>query len=237
MSSTNESPPQPILALTPSLVASLRERTQTVLSYLVQTNSISTFFKESDILAGFRGTVELNNGSNTTFETFHDNVPLSVYGDYLPFASRLFEKPCGMSSIENLMSPGFPEFIAHSAGTSSGATKHFPKYRHPDHMSTSTSETMRASSAASKSGGKSCIVYSLRHRQVVEGIGNDGDVKLKMPVCLMSTGTVRMFNSMVRLWCRSSFVSLTCSQHVDRDPLYQTLKSMRPFVVGCLQTG
>ncbi|KAI9568530.1 GH3 auxin-responsive promoter [Boletus coccyginus] len=210
MSSTNEFPPQPILALTPSLVAGLRERTQTVLSYLVQTNSISTFFKESEILAGFRGTVELNDndGSNTAFETFHDNVPLSVYGNYLPFVSRLFEKPCRMSSIENLMSSGLPELIAHSAGTSSGATKHFPKYRHPEHMSTSTLETMRASSAVSNPGGKSCIVYSLRCLQVVEGMDDDGNVKLKMPVCLMSTVAVRMSKKM----------------HVDRDPFFQTLK-------------
>ena len=237
MPSTSEFPPQPIMALTPSLVASLRERTQTVLSYLVQTNSISTFFKESDILTGFRGAVELNDGSNTAFETFHDNVPLSVYGDYLPFVSRLFEKPCRVSSIDNLMSSGLPELIAHSAGTSSGATKHFPKYRHPDHMSTSTSETMRASSAVSKPGGKSCIVYSLRCLQVVEGMDDDGNVNLKMPVCLMSTVAVRMSQKMVRRWCWSSLVSLSCSQHVDRDPFYQRLKGMRHFVSGCSQPG
>ena len=237
MSSTNEFPPEPISALTPSLVTSLRERTQAVVSYLVKTNSISTFFKESEILAHFRGAIKVNDETDAAFETFHDNVPLSNYEHYLPIVSRLFERPCKMSSIENLMSPGFPEFIAHSAGTSSGATKHFPKYRHPEHMSTGTSETMKASSAASQSGGKSCIVYSLRYRQVVEGVDDEGDVKLKMPVCLMSTGTVRMFHKMVRLWCKPSFVALSCSQHVDRDPFYHTLKSMRHFVSGHLQLG
>lgn len=199
MSSTKEFPPAPISALTPSLVTSLRERTQTVLSYLVKTNSISTFFQESDILTDFRDAIKPNDESDTAIETFHNNVPLSVYNDYLPFVSRVFENPCRLSSIKNLMSPGFPEFIAHSSGTCSGATKHFLKYRHPEHMSTGTSETMKASSAATKSGGMSCIVYSLRYRQVVEAVDDDGDVKLKMPVCLMSTGTVRMFNEMVRL--------------------------------------
>jgi hypothetical protein len=237
MSSANEFPPEPISALTPSLVGSLRERTQAVLSYLVKTNSISTFFKGSEILSDFRDAIKLNDESDTPFETFHDNVPLSVYEHYLPTVSRLFEKPCRMSSIENLMSPGFPEFIAHSAGTSSGATKHFPKYNHPEHMSTGTSQTMKASSAASQSGGKSCIVYSLRYRQVVEGVDDQGDVKLKMPVCLMSTGTVRMFNKMVRLWYSPSLVALNCSQHIDRDSLYQTWKSMRHFVSGHLQSG
>ena len=238
MSSTNEFPPEPISALTPSLVTSLHERTQTVLSYLVETNSISTFFKGAEILSDFRDAIKLND-SGVTFETFHDNVPLSVYEHYLPIVSRLFEKPCKMSSIENLMSPGFPEFIAHSAGTSSGATKHFPKYRHPEHMSTGMSETMKASShgTASQPGGKSCTVYSLRYRQVVEGVEDNGDVKLKMPVCLISTGTVRMFHNMVGLWCRPSLVTLNYSQHVDRDAFYHTLKSMRHFVSGHLQPG
>ncbi|KAF8548802.1 hypothetical protein OG21DRAFT_1489072 [Imleria badia] len=207
MSSTNVSP-EPLSVLTPSLVTSLRERTQTVLSYLVKTNSISTFFKESDILSDFRGTIEPNDESDTAFETFHDNVPLSVYNDYFPFVSRVFEKPCKMSSIKDLMSPGFPEFIAHSSGTCSGATKHFLKYRHPEHMSTGAAETMKASSTATESGGKSCIVYSLRYLKVVEAVDDDGDLKLKMPVCLMSTGTARMFHEM----------------HVDRDPIYHTCK-------------
>lgn len=208
MSSTNEFPAEPILALSPSLVTSLRERTQAVLSYLVKTNSTSTFFKEAEILSRFR---DANDGSITAFETFHDNVPLTAYEHYLPFVSRLFEKPCRMSSIENLMSPGFPEFIAHSSGTSSGVTKHFLKYRHPEHMSTGTSQTMESSSAATEAGGKSCILYSLRYRQVVEAVDDDGDVKLKMPVCLMSTGTVRMFNNMVSLSCGPSSVVLSGS--------------------------
>jgi hypothetical protein len=232
MSSANEFPPEPISALTPSLVTSLREHTQAVLSYLVKTNSISTFFKESEILSDFRDAVKLNHESDTPFETFHDNVPLSVYEHYLPFISRLFEKPCRMSSIENLMSSGFPEFIAHSAGTSSGAIKHFAKYRHPEHMSTGALQTAKASNTTSQSGGKSCFIYSLRYRQVVEGVDDEGDVKLKMPVCLMSTGSVRMFNKMVRLWCSPSFVALSCSQHIDKDPLYQTWRCMRHFVSG-----
>lgn len=230
MSPTNEFPPAPIPVLTPSLVTSLRERTQAVLSYLVETNSISTFFNESGTLSDFRNAVKLRGESDAAFETFHDNVPFSLYEHYLPFVSRLFEKPCRMTSIENLMSPGFPVFIAHSSGTSSGTTKYFPKYRHPEHMSTSTSETMKASSTTSKFGGMNCIVYSLRHTQVVDSLSEDGDVKLRMPVCLMSTGTIRMFNNMVRLPRTPSLVALSCSQHVDRDPLYRALRGMRDFV-------
>ena len=101
MFSANESPLEPSSALIPSLVTSLREHRQAVLVSR-QTNSISTFFKESEILSAFRDAIKLDDESDTAFETFHDNVPFSVYEDYLPFILRLFEKPCRMSSIENL---------------------------------------------------------------------------------------------------------------------------------------
>ena len=144
-------------------------------------------FSRNPKSSDFQRTIKLNNQSDTVFDMFHDNVPLSIYEHYLPIVLYLFERPCRMCSIENLMSPGFSESIAHSAGTSSGAIKDFPMYNHPKHMSTGTSQTMKASSATSQSGGKSCIVYLLQYRQVVEAVDDEGDIKLKMLVCLMST--------------------------------------------------
>ncbi|KAH7919002.1 hypothetical protein BV22DRAFT_1199727 [Leucogyrophana mollusca] len=215
MSSVNEFPPSPITTLTPELTDSLHKRTQAVLSYLVKTNSISTFFKDADILSDFRGALSANDGLETIladperlFSTYHENVGLSAYENYLPFVSRLFEKPCQTSSVENLMAPGLPYFIAHSSGTSGGATKHFPKYRHPEHMSTSTSQTMQASNPVSKRGGKNCIAFSLGYRQVVTPINEEGDVGRQIPVCLMSSGTIRMYSEMT----------------VERDPIYKTIR-------------
>ncbi|KAI6151501.1 GH3 auxin-responsive promoter-domain-containing protein, partial [Pisolithus tinctorius] len=140
-----------------------------VLSYLVKTNSATTYFKESDVLSRFRL------AAKELFEVYHNNVALSVYEDYLPFISRFFEQPCKKSSVENLMAPGLPCFIAHSSGTSGGATKHFPKYRHPDHMSMSTSEAMKMSNPTSKSGARTAS-YSC---------------------CLMTSGVIRVSNNMV----------------------------------------
>ncbi|KIJ64579.1 hypothetical protein HYDPIDRAFT_111943 [Hydnomerulius pinastri MD-312] len=217
MSTLDEFPPVPIATLTPELVDSLHKRTQAVLSYLVQTNSVSAYFKQSDVLSDFRNALSLTedrhmgavqSNPETLFQTYHENVALSVYEHYLPFVSRLFEQPCKSSAVENLMAPGLPYFIAHSSGTSGGATKHFPKYRHPEHMSTSTSQTMQASNPTSKNGGKNCIVYSLGYRQVVTSVNEDGGVDRQMPVCLMSTGTIRMYNDMA----------------VERDPIYQTIR-------------
>ncbi|KAI6003454.1 GH3 auxin-responsive promoter [Pisolithus orientalis] len=214
-------PPAPITSLTPELAEQLRGRALDVLSYLVKTNSATTYFKESDVLSRFRSALHLSDGSNgllqavdqtcsskELFGVYHNNVALSVYEDYLPFISRFFEQPCKKSSVENLMAPGLPCFIAHSSGTSGGATKHFPKYRHPDHMSMSTSEAMKMSNPTSKSGGKNCIMYSLGHRQVVAPLNEDGNMDGQIPVCLMTSGVIRVSNNMV----------------VERDAIYSTIK-------------
>ncbi|KIO12049.1 hypothetical protein M404DRAFT_962542 [Pisolithus tinctorius Marx 270] len=215
-------PPVPITSLTPELAEQLRGRALDVLSYLVKTNSATTYFKESDVLSRFRSALHLTDGSSNgllqavdqtcsakeLFEVYHNNVALSVYEDYLPFISRFFEQPCKKSSVENLMAPGLPCFIAHSSGTSGGATKHFPKYRHPDHMSMSTSEAMKMSNPTSKSGGKNCIMYSLGYRQVVAPLDEDGNMDGQIPVCLMTSGVIRVSNNMV----------------VERDAIYSTIK-------------
>lgn len=218
MFTTDEFPPQPISSLTAELVGSLKERTQEVLSYLVKTNSISAYFNDADSLSDFRNVLGLTTQGQLDSDllskpdellgAYHDNVSLTEYSDYQPFISRFFEEPCKASAVENLMAPGMPFFIVHSTGTSGAIPKSYPKYRHPEHMSTSTSHVMKASNPVSKNGGKNCIVYSLVSRQVVTALNVDGEVDRCMPVCIMSTGTVRMFNDMV----------------VDRDPFYQTLK-------------
>ncbi|KAI6094510.1 GH3 auxin-responsive promoter [Pisolithus sp. B1] len=215
-------PPAPITSLTPELTERLRGRALDVLSYLVKTNSTTTYFKKSDVLSQFRAALHLRDGSDNglqqavdltcsakeLFDVYHSNVALSVYEDYLPFISRFFDQPCKRSSVENLMAPGLPSFIAHSSGTSGGATKHFPKYRHPDHMSMSTSEAMRMSNPTSKSGGKNCIMYSLGYRQLVAPLSEDGDVDGQIPVCLMTSGVIRVSNNMV----------------VERDAIYSAIK-------------
>ncbi|KAL4073475.1 GH3 auxin-responsive promoter, partial [Scleroderma citrinum] len=210
--------PQPITSLTAELLASLQQRTQAVLSYLVKTNSISTYFKDANSLSAFRDALglttqgqldsDLLSDADQLFSTYRDTVSLTDDRDYRPFVSRFFEQPCRTSAVEHLMAPGMPFFIVHSSGTSGGTPKCYPKYRHPEHMSTSTSHVMTASNPVSKNSGKNCIVYSLISRQVVTSLNDDGEIDRRMPVCLMSTGTVRMFNDM----------------YVDRDPIYQTVK-------------
>ncbi|KAI5985505.1 GH3 auxin-responsive promoter [Pisolithus albus] len=196
-------PPAPITSLTPELVQRLREQALDVLSYLVKTNSTTTYFKESDVLPQFRAALRLSDGdqldaldysASELFEIYHNNVGLSVYEDYLPVISRFFEQPCNKSSVENLMAPGLPLFIAHSSGTSGGAAKYFPKYRHPEHMSRAMAETARLANPQSNNAGKNCITFSLAYRQVVTPLDEDGDIAKHIPVCLLTSGLGRIEN-------------------------------------------
>ncbi|KAI6141111.1 GH3 auxin-responsive promoter [Pisolithus tinctorius] len=203
----NSLPPVPIVSLTPELAERLRGQALDVLSYLVKTNSATTYFKESDALQQFRAALNLADGGNQIdaldhsveelFEVYHNSIGLSVYEDYLPVISRFFEPTCSKSSVENLMAPGLPIFIAHSSGTSGGAAKYFPKYRHPDHMSRATTETVRLADPRSKNGtGKNCIMISLAYRQVVTPLDEDGDIAKHIPVCLLTSGLGRIENNM-----------------------------------------
>ncbi|KAI6011140.1 GH3 auxin-responsive promoter [Pisolithus marmoratus] len=195
-------PPVPITSLTPELAERLREQTLAVLSYLVKTNSATTYFKESVVLPQFRAALHFTDdhsqvdtliySAQELFEIYHNNVELSVYEDYLPIITRFFEDPCNKSSVENLMAPGLPVFIAHSSGTSGGAAKHFPKYRHPEHMSKAMTETVRVAIPQSKNAGKNCIMFSLAYRQVVTPLDEDGDITKYIPVCLLTSGLGRV---------------------------------------------
>ncbi|KAI6141045.1 GH3 auxin-responsive promoter [Pisolithus tinctorius] len=197
-------PLEPFTSLTPELTERLREQTLNVLSYLVKTNSATTYFKESAVLPQFRAALHLTDGQIDSldfsaaelFEIYRNNVGLSIYEDYFPVISRLFERPCNKASVENLMAPGLPVFIAHSSGTSGGAAKYFPKYRHPEHMSRAMAETARLANPQSNNAGKNCSLVSLTYRQVVTPLDGDGDIAKHIPVCLVSSGCYRIENNM-----------------------------------------
>ncbi|KAI6140849.1 GH3 auxin-responsive promoter-domain-containing protein [Pisolithus tinctorius] len=167
-------PLEPFTSLTPELTERLREQTLNVLSYLVKTNSATTYFKESAILPQFRAALHLTDGqiepldfsATELFEIYRNNVGLSIYEDYFPVISRLFERQCNMSSVENLMAPGLPV------------------------------HTARLTNPQSNNAGKNCSLVSLTYRQVVTPLDGDGDIAKHIPVCLVSSGCYRIENSM-----------------------------------------
>ncbi|KAJ3411287.1 hypothetical protein HDV05_002433 [Chytridiales sp. JEL 0842] len=148
---------------------------------------------------------------------FHSTVPISEYSDYYPYIKRFTSptstSPIKASSISNIFAPNLPFFIAHSSATTGKEAKYFPKYNHHDRVS--TEEVMKHSDRVSDKGGRNWIVYSLssmrvldvehdiqfpdsaKKRDTEEDSDSDSEFedvieKSTIPVCLMSTGTIRM---------------------------------------------
>ncbi|KAH7909122.1 GH3 auxin-responsive promoter [Hygrophoropsis aurantiaca] len=121
-------------------------------------------------------------------EAYRTTIPLTTYDAYKPFVSRFLEQPCKHDKVRDLFAPGLPYFLAVSSATSGNSTKIFAIYRHPPGTYFPVLDPGL--------GGKACSVYSLTSRQVVEVQGPDAETSTRFPVCLSSTGRIRMQNGM-----------------------------------------
>ena len=86
-------------------------------------------------LSGFRGAVATHGGIDavddaTLLADFRAHVPLSNYSCYKPFVDKFNVQPCKKEDVENLLAPGFPEFLATSSATTGLTPKLLPKYNH-----------------------------------------------------------------------------------------------------------
>ena len=140
-------PPSPLQSLTSELKLNLQKNLESVLAEIIQTNNGTIFFREAALLSAFRdrlsvpstpilkpvanvdaGSCEVINTKDLV-QKFYETVPLSLYDAYQPFISRFFDKsPCSSSAVRDLLSPGFPDFIAQTSGTSGSSLKSFPRY-------------------------------------------------------------------------------------------------------------
>jgi hypothetical protein len=192
-------PPAPLQTLTPELASSLKERTQSTLSTIISRNKNTKFFHEAPLLPAFRDALSVD--QTVVLDTFYKLVPLSTYAAYQPFVSRFFtsSSTSNRNSTTNavtstdaadLLSPGLPEFIAHSSGTTGGALKHFPKYKHEQYKPTTQV-------SASQLTMTICGINSLRLSKVLDVVEDQDDgsrITIKrIPVCLMSSGGMREY--------------------------------------------
>ena len=140
-------PPPPLQSLTPELKLNLKTSLESVLTEIIQTNSGTIFFREAALLSAFRdrlsgppspmpkAVANVDAGpckaihAQDLVQRFYQTVPLSLYDAYQPFISRFFDKsPCPSAGVRDLLSPGFPDFIAQTSGTSGSRLKSFPRY-------------------------------------------------------------------------------------------------------------
>jgi hypothetical protein len=140
--------PSPLESLTTELKLNLQKSLECVLTEIIQTNSGTIFFRESALLSAFRERLQsvppilmpeavanVDTGPCEAIHTqdlvqgFYETIALSLYDAYQAFVSRFFDKsPCPSAAVRDLFSPGFPDFIAQTSGTSGSTFKLFPMY-------------------------------------------------------------------------------------------------------------
>ncbi|KAF9466377.1 GH3 auxin-responsive promoter [Collybia nuda] len=199
----SDAAPLTVYTLTPKLAVLLKQRLGALLQYLVTTNSKTIYYKEATLLADFREALAKIAGppevvesidSQVLLETFSSTLPLSGYDDYRPFISRFMEPPRYNSKVSNLFAPGLPAFVVTSSGTSGGAAKYLPKYRHPLSKLSSTIDGMKAVTPTVKHGGTHCIIFNLRYSELLDVLDDgakEATVFKKIPLCLGSSAAFR----------------------------------------------
>jgi hypothetical protein len=130
----------PLQWLTPELKLNLQKSLESVLTKIIQTNNGTIFSREAALLSAFRERLSVPKAvgnadtgpceaihTQRLVQRFYETIPLSLYDAYQPFVSRFFDKsPCTSSAVRDLLSPGFPDFIAQTSGTSDTTFKLFP---------------------------------------------------------------------------------------------------------------
>lgn len=190
----------PPSVLTSQLQKLLQDRRAALLQYLVTTNSKTAYFREAELLADFREALARSKDlgppadPQELFEAFSSTVPFSSYDAYRPFIARFMESPRHYSEVSDLLSPGLPAFVINSSGTSGGAPKYFPKYKHPLSQLTSTLEGWSAVTPPAARGGTHCIIFNLRYSELLDVIDDtteEATVVKRVPLCLGSTSGFR----------------------------------------------
>jgi hypothetical protein len=165
---------------------------ESVLIRLTQLNSRTIFFREAPLFSAFRDRFGYNRSPNSKagdsiplepgrdfVQCFRETIPLTSYDAYEPFVSRFFENSPLYSSVRDLLSPGFPDFIAQTSGTSGSTVKSFPRYpvNDNDHYI--------------PRGIRFCGFNSLRISGAVKIVNEEGDLQKELPVTSVGSGILR----------------------------------------------
>ncbi|KAL4065230.1 GH3 auxin-responsive promoter [Scleroderma citrinum] len=177
----------------------LKERTEGTLVNLIKQNKDTRYACESPAFSCFRSALSAHGHpgdevqDDMLLESYRTSIPLTTYDSYEPFVNKFFDPNCKESDVKDMFSPGLPYFIATSSATAGKTAKFFPKYRHAEGGSYKSVDSN--ANPTSDTGGKNCIVYSLNYQQLIDVQNEDGDAVKKIPVTIMSAGSIRMQNN------------------------------------------
>ena len=199
----------------PQQVAALLERTNRALLGIVRDNFNTQYASNAASLAGFRDAVSAHGGTETEatlLADFRSHVPLSNYDAYKPFIDKFNARPCKEEDVENLLSPGLPDFFAVSSATSGTTPKILPKYDHNARLKTPHRQIFDPNSTPF------AALMCTRYGDVKEIERAPGQVVQRIPVCITTGGILRRVlrryiddESQMTLPC--SFISLPSTTH------------------------
>ena len=172
----------------PQQVAALSERTSRALLNIVRDNFNTQYASKAASLAGFRDAVSAHGGTEADaalLADFQSHVPLSNYDAYKPFLDKFNARPCKEEDVDNLLSPGLPDFFAVSSATSGTTPKILPKYDHNARLKIPTRQIFDPNSTPF------AALMCTQYRDVKEIERAPGQVVQRIPVCLATGGILR----------------------------------------------
>ncbi|KAI6124343.1 GH3 auxin-responsive promoter [Pisolithus thermaeus] len=179
----------PLLSLSSELKAALQERTEHRLRNIVASNITTHYGTSAASLSVFRQVIMRKNVQEdpTVVIDFRRVVPVTDYESYSPFVAKFFSHPRKQSVLENLLAPGLPSFIGISSSTTRNRPKLFAKYsRGWSNTPPSFTKLLRTTNLE-----KTAYIYCFGYRELLEVMGEDGEVMKKIPVCIGTCGGVR----------------------------------------------
>ena len=168
---------RPLTSLTSEHKAFLLEDTNRRLHRIINTNLTTRFAGSSPALADFRLAIANKDVKNdpTVLDDFRRLVSFTDYESYLPLISKFMERPCKLSDVENLLTPGLPDFLCPSSSTSGKKPKLFPRQRQNFHHKSVTGFYYGAS--------KVSIIYDVEHEDLLDIVTNSGETVHTIALC------------------------------------------------------
>ncbi|KAI6028016.1 GH3 auxin-responsive promoter [Pisolithus microcarpus] len=176
----------PLSSLSSELKAALQERTEHRLRIIAAANITTHYGISAASLSPFRQVITGKNVKEdpTIIEDFRRVVPVTDYESYSPFVAKSFSHPCKQSELENLLAPGLPSFIGISSSTTRNKSKLFAKYS----RGWSNTPPTFAKLLQSAESEKTAYIYCFGYRELLEVMGEDGEIMKKIPVCIGTCG-------------------------------------------------